>query len=159
MAGFLVAALVILCDQLSKAFIIAFAQSTALPLKLLPFFNLVLIFNRGVSFGMLAHAHSWIALLLPVCLSIITLMLVWWLLKTKERIAALALGLIIGGAIGNLIDRLRAGVVTDFLDFHIGDCHWPAFNMADSFIFIGVVIFVFTNIIAGKRECQGEKTV
>ena len=159
LAGGLLAALTALLDQWSKSSIIAMAKVTALPMKILPFFNIVLVFNHGISFGMFAGAHAFMDWLLPACLSLITLLLVVWLLRSQEKHVIVALGLIVGGAAGNLVDRLGEGVVTDFLDFHIGNYHWPAFNVADSAIFIGVVIFIFANIMCGKSNPQGQDTL
>lgn len=145
--GFLLAAIIAACDQWSKAFVIYCASGMVFPVTILPFFNIVLLFNKGVSFGMLSGAGNWVNLLLPLLLGVIVLILIIWLLRTNAASVALALGFIIGGAAGNLIDRMRSGAVTDFLDFHVWHYHWPAFNVADSAIFIGVVIFLFTNII------------
>lgn len=158
--GFALAALTAFFDQWSKASIVALAKATALPLKLLPVFNIVLVFNRGISFGMLSGgAHELVDWLLPVCLFLVTLLLAVWLVRAQEKHIVFALGLIIGGAVGNLIDRVKDGAVTDFLDFHIGIYHWPAFNLADSAIFIGVVIFLLTNIIYGQSNTQGPETL
>ena len=102
--------------------------------------------NYGISFGMLnALPHGqWI--LSIVALIIVGILLIW-LRKAKERLVALALSLIIGGAVGNIIDRIRLGAVSDFLDFHFSGYHWPAFNAADSFICIGVAILLYENFI------------
>jgi len=152
--GILLAGSVAGFDQWTKALIIAAAKNAVLPVTLLPVFNIVLVYNRGISFGMFAQSHSFINMLLPLCLSLITLLLAVWLTRTREKHVMLALGLIIGGAVGNLVDRLSEGVVTDFLDFHIGRYHWPAFNVADSAIFMGVVIFLFTNILCSRTQPQ-----
>lgn len=150
-AGFILAGIVAVCDQLTKKWVVAAAHANELPVIVTSFFNITLVFNKGISFGMLAQTtQNWIIMLLPVGLAAITAMLCYWLIKAEEKHAVAALGLIIGGAAGNLIDRAKAGVVTDFLDFHISYYHWPAFNLADSSIFIGVVIFVITNIIGQK---------
>lgn len=153
-AGFALAALTAWLDQWSKALIVATAKTASFPIAVLPIFNIALVFNRGISFGMLSNTHAWAALLLPLVLGAIVLVLAVWLLRVDTCGVAVALGLIIGGAAGNLIDRARAGMVTDFLDFHIDQYHWPAFNIADSAIFIGVVIFLFTNIIGEKTAVK-----
>lgn len=156
--GILVAGIVFILDQLTKTAIIL--NTASLPAEVLPFFRITLVFNRGISFGMLSNAHNaWITALLPAYLVAITLLLIFWLFKATEKPVIMPLGLIIGGALGNLADRLRTGFVTDFLDFHIENYHWPAFNVADSCIFIGVVIFVFTNIMAGKTKPEGPATL
>ncbi|HEU5047037.1 MAG TPA: signal peptidase II [Rickettsiales bacterium] len=159
LAGFGLAVITAYLDQWSKALIIAAAKTTSFPVTVLPVFNIALVFNRGISFGMLSQTHAWGALLLPLVLSAIVLALVVWLVQAETIGVSLALGLIIGGAAGNLIDRARAGMVTDFLDFHIGHYHWPAFNIADSAIFIGVVIFIFTNIIGEKIAVKDNSTI
>ena len=102
------------------------------------FFNLALVWNYGVSFGMFAVLRQPL-MLSGLSVAIICILLIW-LTKNLSKLIAVALGLVIGGAIGNIVDRLRFGAVTDFLDFHIGTYHWPAFNIADSCIFIGVVL-------------------
>lgn len=153
--GTLLAAVIISLDQWSKHWLIANAVS--LPIVVLPVFNITLVFNRGISFGMFSHfQQGWISQLLLFCLLAITFMLGFWLAKAKEMPLIAALGLIVGGAVGNLVDRLRSGVVTDFLDFHIGSAHWPAFNVADSAIFIGVVLFMITNIIGRTPQQESE---
>ena len=156
-AGFFLAGIIMLCDQLSKKWIIAAANAAKLPVVVTSFFNITLIFNKGISFGMFAHSDSMFLFMLPVGLGIITFMLCLWLVKAEALTVILALGLIIGGAVGNLVDRVHGGVVTDFLDFHIGQYHWPAFNFADSSIFIGVVLFVITNIIQAEKPGEVSK--
>ncbi len=145
---------IIACDQWSKTLVIAYAHDSLLPMKLLPFFNIVLVFNTGVSFGMFAGSAPLVGLLLLIGLCFIVIILAVWLLKAQEKLVITALGFIIGGAIGNIIDRVRLRGVTDFLDFHVNAYHWPAFNIADSAIFIGVVLFVFTNIISENRDLK-----
>lgn len=110
-----------------------------------PFFRLVQVWNTGVSFGMfngLAYGQ--------VVLSVFSLMvcmgLLWLLLKTKDRIHAVAYALIIGGGLGNILDRSIYGAVADYLDFHVLDYHWPAFNVTDSAVFIGVAILLWTTV-------------
>lgn len=98
------------------------------------FFNLVLGFNTGVSFGLFGQAPAW--LLMAFTLAIVAGLLVW-IHRSDSRLTASALGLVVGGALGNLLDRLRQGAVTDFLDFYIGSYHWPAFNLADVAIVCG----------------------
>lgn len=136
-----VAAAVIVADQLSKWWIIAVVMSPPRTIELTPFFNLVMAWNRGVSFGMLSSGtlNHW---LLPVLAGVIVVALTVWLFRVERLLLGCAIGFIIGGAIGNVIDRLRFGAVADFLDVHVGTYHWPAFNVADSMITIGAVIIV-----------------
>lgn len=147
LAGFVLAAFVAALDQWSKKWIVAAGEAGRLPVTILPFFNVTVVFNKGISFGMLAYSKGLVMTMLPIVLGTITLMLCVWLVNARKAQVIMALGLVVGGAVGNLIDRVYSGVVTDFLDFHIGRYHWPAFNLADSSIFIGVVIFAITNII------------
>jgi signal peptidase II len=118
------------------------------PVPVAPFFNLTLMYNEGAAFSFLAGAGGWqrwafagFALLMTVALAV-------WLLRLKvhERLTAAAIALIIGGAVGNLIDRLITGRVVDFLDFYYGRWHWPAFNVADSAITIGVALLLLASL-------------
>lgn len=145
----LIALLILLLDLSSKHLVVQSAGGDMQPREVCSFLNIVLVFNQGISFGMLSHHPArWIAFVLPAALWIIVLLLLVWLMRARQKQVIIALGCIIGGAVSNLIDRALKGSVTDFLDFHIGPYHWPAFNVADSAIFIGVVIFLFTNILA-----------
>ncbi len=155
LTGFLLLIAVVALDQWSKAAISAHAGE--FPQDILPFFSLVLVHNRGISFGLLGQASPWGPLLLTTLTSLVVLVLVIWLACTREILMALTLGPIIGGAAGNIIDRLRYGSVTDFLDFHYGSHHWPAFNLADSAICIGVVILVLISIVRPSIEKEETK--
>jgi signal peptidase II len=133
----LIAVVVIACHQFARMALFGSGK----PIAVLPFFNLVEVWNRGISFGMfndLAYGQ-W---LLSGMAIIITLILLRWLFYTDDRFTAAALGLIIGGAVGNTIDRLRFGAVADYLDFHAFGYHWPAFNFTDAAIFLGVVMLL-----------------
>jgi signal peptidase II len=149
-----IALLLALCvlglDQGSKTAILGAYAKGVLPLTLLPFFNLVRVMNTGISFGMLTSLPVSASLLITLGTSLIAGVIVLWLLRAHETHVILALGFIIGGAVGNILDRLRLGAVVDFLDFHIGHYHWPAFNVADSAIFIGVVILLFMGIYSPR---------
>ena len=128
-------------DQASKAVVIDKAGSLATGYPVFPGFNLVFLRNDGVTFGLLNQAPWWSlsALAIAVCTVLAVL-----LFRATSRFEALAYGAIIGGAMGNIIDRLRFHAVTDFLDFYAGDLHWPAFNMADVFVVCGVALLFFT---------------
>ncbi|MBI2716251.1 MAG: signal peptidase II [Rhizobiales bacterium] len=121
-------------DQASKAAASAFLSRAAESVEVLPIFNLVLTRNRGVSFSLLTGLPWWA--LASLGLAAVTL-LSMWLWRTRAKLSGAALGLIIGGALGNIADRIRWGAVTDFLDFHVGQYHWPAFNVADVAIVSG----------------------
>ena len=149
----LLAALIIAVDQLSKHWILAGLQlQVGDRLAVTPFFNLVLTFNRGVTFGLFYHHSD----LMPYLLSAVAILicggLLLWLARTNDAFVGTALGLIIGGALGNVIDRLRYGGVADFLDFHWGGWHWPAFNLADSAIVIGVGLLLVDGLFRQRRE-------
>ncbi len=134
---------VVVADQLSKLWVAA-----NLPLyqriELLPFFNLTHVHNTGAAFSFLADAggwQRWFFLGLAVLVSAFIVRYLWRL-GEHERWQLAALSLILGGALGNLIDRARLGYVIDFLDFYYRQWHWPAFNLADSAITVGVVILL-----------------
>lgn len=145
------AALVILLDQLSKWLIAAVVMQPPRVISLTSFFNLVLVRNRGVSFGMLRMDNAWGPWLLSVLAVAIVVWLFLWQRRARSRWIAFAVGLITGGALGNVIDRIVERSVTDFLDFHWGTVHWPAFNLADSAITIGVAL-ILAEALFIKRE-------
>ena len=132
-----------LIDQVSKWWIL---NSVMRPPRVIPmteFFNLVLGHNTGVSFGLFGDTSPW--LLMAFALAMV-IGLVIWLKRAENRLTAIALGLIIGGALGNALDRLRHGAVTDFLDFYVATYHWPAFNLADVGIVSGSGLLLFESI-------------
>jgi signal peptidase II len=148
-----VAVIVILFDQLSKiavAKVFAYGSSHVVA----PFFNLVLVYNRGAAFSFLAMAGGWQRWAFTA-LGVAAAVLICYLLKRhgNQKMFCAALALIMGGAIGNVIDRLLYGHVIDFLDFHVGTWHWPAFNLADSAITIGAALLVFDELrrVRGSR--------
>jgi signal peptidase II len=117
-----------------------------------PWLNLVMVWNHGISFGLLDTQDPRMAFVfIGVSLLIVMLLLVW-MVMTKRFNVAVALALAIGGAIGNVIDRVRFAAVADFLDAHLGDLHWPAFNFADSCIVIGAVYLMLDSVLAGKEK-------
>jgi signal peptidase II len=142
----LAAAIAFGADQLSRWAIQVMEGHTEISVT--GFFNLVLGRNTGVSFGLFNEAPPW--LLVGITLAIVLMLLVW-ASRERQPITAVALGLIIGGALGNMLDRLRHSGVTDFLDFHIGGIHWPAFNLADTAIVLGVMLLLFD---AFRREMR-----
>jgi signal peptidase II len=150
--GLLMAGVVFLLDQLSKYIVLDVLQMPSRQIvEMLPFFNLVMVWNTGVSFGMLAGKGGQAALWLIIGTSLIVLMLLEWLRRAEDHKQALAIAAIIGGAVGNIVDRLRFSAVVDFLDFHLGRYHWPAFNIADSCIFLGVVVLAFGSIFTPRE--------
>jgi signal peptidase II len=112
-----------------------------------------LTYNRGISFGLFNGGTGLNALVFSLAATAIIGMLVFWLSRVTSPFLAVAIGLIIGGAIGNVIDRIRLGAVVDFLDFHLGSLHWPAFNIADSAICIGVAAMLLDGLLL-RREAH-----
>ncbi len=159
--GLIIAIISSLLDQLSKWWFLekTFALeyfnpianfSLANGIHILPFFNLVTVWNKGVSFGILSNDAQMGAWLLAAMASIVVIILLFWLRKITTIWMASALGFIIGGAIGNIIDRLHFNAVFDYFDFHAMGYHWPAFNVADCFIFIGVGLILCDGLFAKK---------
>lgn len=157
--GLAVSAAVLLLDQLSKWLITAYVAAphcvtppvsqAGCTESVLPFFNLTLVYNPGVTFGLGGDLGPWVLSALAIAIGI---GLIAWLRTVDTLLLALAVGGIIGGAFGNAADRLWYGAVVDFLDFFIGKYHWPAFNVADSAIVVGVGIILFDSIIAGRGK-------
>lgn len=155
--GVAIAIVVAFCDLLSKRIIftilenIAAAEETGNPeIKIFDFFSLVYVWNRGVSFGMFNQVEN-SHIILSLVQGLVAVILLFWLHVNQKPHFTYALGFIIGGALGNLSDRIKNGAVADFLDFHIASYHWPAFNLADSFVFIGVMILIFDDLIFSKK--------
>lgn len=158
-AGFLLAALILIADQISKWLIINVVGLQAKGLiVLLPIFNLVWVENYGVSMGFLtveSNAERW--LLVGLTAAIATAVTVWmW--REKARGDVLALALVLGGAIGNILDRVRFGYVVDFLDLHFGDWHpFLVFNVADAAITIGVLLLIVRAFLVRDKKAPTEK--
>lgn len=150
--GLVAAALVVVLDQATKWWILNIVMMPPKVIEVVPFFNLVLTWNRGVSFGLFNSGSPLNALILPIVAIAIAGSLLVWLMRVDRMILALALGLIIGGAVGNLIDRFRFGAVADFLDVHALGYHWPAFNVADSAITIGVVVLIADSLFGSAER-------
>lgn len=149
-----VAAAVLVLDQASKWLILAEVMRPPRVLEVTGFFNIVLVWNRGISFGLLGGAGPWQAWLLAAFATVVAGGLLVWLHRAAPgRLAGAGVGLIVGGALGNVVDRLRFGAVVDFLDVHAGGWHWPAFNVADSAITVGVAVLVVDAVLRdrGKR--------
>jgi signal peptidase II len=126
------------------------------PVPVLPFFNLTLAYNEGAAFSLLSDAGGWQRWFFTTLALAVSAGLSFWLyqLPRHERWTAAALALVIGGALGNLIDRLLHGHVIDFLDFHVAGWHWPAFNVADSAISVGAVLILVVGLFGGRRPAD-----
>ncbi len=137
---------VMAADFVSKAWVLAIFQPHE-RVVVLPFFNLVLVFNSGAAFSFLANAGGWQKwFFIGLALAISVWLVIMIRQHAAERLLPAALALVLGGALGNVIDRLRFGAVVDFLDFHVAGWHWPAFNVADSAISIGVALLLWQQI-------------
>lgn len=123
---------------------------------LLPVLNLVLVWNHGISFGMMGDGSHMAMLFIALSL-VIAMLLLLWLVMSQQKIIAVSLALIIGGALGNVVDRVRFDAVADFIDFHLGSHHWPAFNVADSCIVIGAGILMLLSLLQ-KDDASKEDT-
>ncbi|HZK90217.1 MAG TPA: signal peptidase II [Stellaceae bacterium] len=146
------AAAVIGLDQLSKYLVLQhFGEAGCIDRRepVTAFFELVLTCNRGMSFGLFNTGRGLSVPLFTIAAAAIVAILVFWLSRVRSDILSTAIGLIIGGAIGNVIDRVRLGGVVDFLYFHLGSWYWPAFNLADSAICIGVVVMLLEGLLSG----------
>ncbi len=164
--GFSLALNILILDQLSKWLVVEyilrpqiqphgpqsglwewfFNPPSRLPftsIEILPFFNLTMVWNEGISFGLFHGSGVWVLSALAL---IITVVFSVWMMRVKSWIQVIALALVIGGAVGNVIDRLRFGGVADFLDFHIMGWHYPAFNVADSGIVVGIALLIMDGI-------------
>ncbi|MBX3662625.1 MAG: lipoprotein signal peptidase [Burkholderiales bacterium] len=142
----LLAGVVIAIDQATKHATVA-ALSGQPPVEVTSFFNLVLVYNRGAAFSFLAGAGGWQRELFTAIALIASVWIVWLLHRhPRQSLFCLALALVLGGALGNVIDRITIGAVVDFLDFHAGGWHWPAFNVADSAITCGAVLLVWDGL-------------
>ena len=138
-------------DQLTKAWALADLDGVV---PVLPFLNLVLVHNPGAAFGLLALAGGWQRWLFAVAGAVIAAFIVAWLRRTRtdDRWLSAGLALVLGGAVGNLWDRIVRGAVVDFIDLHQGRYHWPVFNVADSAITVGVVIIVLASLRGDATE-------
>jgi lipoprotein signal peptidase len=141
--GLIAGVLVLLADQISKwAILSPIDLPGRAPIVLAPVLNLAMVWNRGVTFGLLTGFGEWGHLLLAGLALCVVVALAIWLRRAESPLAGIALGAIGGGAIGNVIDRLRFGAVVDFVDVHLGEWHWYVFNLADAAIVCGVIALV-----------------
>jgi signal peptidase II len=146
-AGAAMAVLVFALDQLSKYWVLHVIDLPAVgSIAVLPVFNLSMVWNQGVTFGLLNGGGAG-----PVVLALVALAVVFalglWLRRAERLLIGLALGAILGGALGNVLDRLRYGAVVDFLHFHIGPYSWYVFNLGDAAIVCGVAALVLDGVL------------
>lgn len=145
------AAVIVLLDQLTKILIVkTFAYGEYMPIT--SFFNLVLVHNQGAAFSFLASESGWQRYFFTaISLAAVVYIVILLRKHNYQRMFCWALTLILGGAIGNLIDRILYGYVIDFLDFYISGWHWPAFNVADAAICIGAALFLLEEFTKTRR--------
>lgn len=152
--GLLAAFLVGIVDQASKWLILLSVMQPPRQIVVAPFFNLVLVYNTGISFGLFsddADTTRW--LLIGAAFVIIVLMLIW-LAGAETRVVIFGISLVVGGAVSNVIDRLLHPGVVDFLDFHLAGFHWPAFNVADAAIVVGVALLLYDGLFGGRAAAK-----
>jgi len=153
LVGLAIIGAIFVLDQLTKAWVLGLLEANNYrSIEITPFFNLVLVINRGVSFGMFnsgGNESHWLLILLP---GLVVVWLLVWMLRSKELLASLGLAFVIGGAIGNITDRIFRPGVIDFFDFHAAGWHFWAFNIADSAISIGVVLLVYDAIFSDEKN-------
>ncbi len=148
-------ALVVVADQASKQFIAA-SMSLYDSIPVVPFLRLTYVHNTGAAFSFLSDAGGWQRWLFAGLAIVIGAIIAVWLgrLEQRQKLLAVSLALILGGAVGNLIDRLVYGYVIDFIDVYYQAWHWPAFNVADAAISIGVALMLLDSLLDGQREAQ-----
>ena len=161
MSFYLIALGIILLDRATK---LAIIQTLRLGqgIPVIPgFFDIVFVLNPGAAFGFLATLSDEVRNPLFILISILAVVLIVFYhtrYLRSHRLVSVALGLVLGGAVGNLIDRLRYGMVVDFLDVHAGPYHWPAFNVADSAISVGVSLMILDMLLDWRRERKRRET-
>lgn len=145
-------AVTLVADQISKQLLLGYLLGAGAVVPVVDgLFRLVIVWNRGVSFGLLGGDQAlppWVlsGVAVAVCIGLFV-----WLRRTERLLTGWGIGLVMGGAIGNVIDRAQWGAVFDFADFHIGHWHWPAFNVADSAIVVGVGLMLIDSLL-GERQ-------
>ncbi len=146
---------IIVSDQLTKKWVVDSFQLHESREIIPGFFNFTYLTNKGAAFGLLANVDAawrhWFFIAVAA-VALIVLIFAYFKLKDCQRFYGVALAFIAGGAIGNLIDRIRLGSVVDFLDVYVSNHHWPAFNVADSAICVGVAVFILANILEERDK-------
>ncbi len=158
--GLALAALTVGLDQVTKSWALDTLFDPPARIVVGSMLNMVPVWNRGVSFGLLANDSPWGPWLLGGFALVVAMALVVWLMRAETMVLGAGLGLVIGGAIGNAIDRALYGAVVDFIDVHWGDLHWPAFNIADAAITLGVGLLLLDALGIGNptRASEGGRT-
>ena len=156
--GFALAGLIVLLDRVTKVAVLdSFAPGESHVVA--GFFNLVLVFNKGAAFSFLATAQGWQTPLLSAIAVLASCVIGFLIVRnTEKKLFSVGLALILGGALGNLYDRLVYGQVVDFLDFHVVGWHWPAFNVADSAITVGAGILIIESFLHREADSHEKST-
>jgi len=149
--GMMAAALVAAADQATKYIVFYGFQPPYGGLEVTGFLSLVAVWNRGISFGLFSSGSPWAPILLTAIAATVVAALTFWLRQAETRMLSVSLGMLIGGAIGNAIDRLVHGAVMDFINLHYAGYHWPAFNLADAAISVGAVLMVLDALFVRKK--------
>lgn len=150
--GIIAGLIVLVADQASKWWVLRRLDLPGMrQVVLLPVLNLTMVWNRGVTFGLLTGSGRWNALILAALALVVVIALGIWLQRAESRLTAIALGAIAGGAVGNIVDRLRFGAVADFIDAHVGAWHWYVFNVADAAIVCGVAALILDGLLRRGR--------
>ncbi|MCL7751036.1 signal peptidase II [Guyparkeria hydrothermalis] len=149
---------VLVVDQLTKWAALV-GLTYARPVEILPFFDFTLLYNTGAAFSFLADHDGWQRWFFVFLAVVITAVLLGWLafVAIRDRRIQAGITLVIGGAVGNVIDRVLYGHVVDFLDFHVAGWHWPAFNIADAAITIGVALIIWAELRPVDRESASDE--
>lgn len=147
---FLFSIIIFIFDQILKKLVELNILLLMSGVEVSSFLNLVYVTNRGVSFGFLASLD--ISFYLGIFSFLVSVVIIMWIVKSKKNTEMLALSLILGGALGNGYDRILNSYVIDFIDIHIGKYHWPAFNLADTAITIGAIIYILFNLKDHKKS-------
>lgn len=150
-------ALIILALDLATKYWVESTLELGHAIPITSFFNIVLTYNPGAAFSFLSDQPGWQRWFLSIVAGSAALVIIYMLNKYRqEKLFCLSLSFILGGALGNLYDRITLGHVVDFLDFYIGENHWPAFNIADSAIFIGAALMIYDSF-RSKEDTQTQK--
>ena len=152
---FLLSVFIILVDQFTKYMAVVFYSELIHGIEIFSFLNLVFVTNKGISFGLLSNLN--ISYFLGLISLAISMVLIFWLAKSCKAYEKFTLSLILGGALGNVFDRIFYKAVPDFIDFHIGDFHWFIFNIADVFITLGVFFMILSEFIGNNNVKDYEK--
>jgi len=162
--GLSIALVVALADQASKWYVMERLMrpegvegtpfQSFRSIEILPVLHLVTAWNHGIAFSVGNNDGSWNALIFSAISIVVVAGLIIWLRRAEEGLLRFALGLIIGGALGNLVDRARFGAVADFIFFHVGNFRWPAFNLADSAICVGAGLLLFQSLFGHSASLK-----